>query len=671
MKTILAKLKSIEFTPKHAPLILLAVCVLAYGLLFTQLGFYWDEYVMTWIYFKLGPDALTQYFATNRPYWNLIYQFTLPLVGPAPWKWQLLALALRWIASLLVYRIVRVTWPKAAPAALWTALFFAVYPGFGEHFIALMYSHFYIVLDFFLLSIYLSLLAIRKPKYFRPLTLAALIFSFANLLTMEYFFFLEFARAIFIWFAWDDPTAPLRARVKRTALTSLPYLALVVGMGLWRAFFFKFQTTNYKFILLDQLRANPPAGLWTLIEQIALSLWTTVLAAWGQLFAPTFLIGAGARTLILWAGVVLVTLAGTGWFLSKLKAEDQDQKTGIQLIVAGLAACLFAGWPFWLTGLEIKLAYNGDRFTLPFILGASLILSGVIALVPRPKVRVALISLIVALAAGMQARTASTYVRDWDYQQAFFWQMQWRIPALKPGTTIVVNDLPVTYFSDNTLTAPLNWIYAPDNHSDRMSYMLYFASVRIGRGLPAFEKDLPIEQDYLAASFSGNTSQMIAIHYAPPGCLRVLDPQIDPFNKLLDPTLRDAAKLSDPGLIQEQPASRLPENLFASEPGHNWCFYFEQAELARGDWDRIAQIGRQAFALDDQPNDPLERFIFIEAYAHTGNWDAALQQTQEAYRFSKEIMRPLLCRLWDRIARETTAHPEQVNQARLAIQCKP
>jgi hypothetical protein len=34
---------------------------------------------------------------------------------------------------------------RAAPTAAWTSLLFVVYPGFGQQFIALVYSHFFIV----------------------------------------------------------------------------------------------------------------------------------------------------------------------------------------------------------------------------------------------------------------------------------------------------------------------------------------------------------------------------------------------------------------------------------------------------------------------------------------------------------------------------------------------
>jgi hypothetical protein len=63
--------------------------------------------------------------------------------------------------------------------------------------------------------------------------------------------------------------------------------------------------------------------------------------------------------------------------------------------------------------------------------------------------------------------------------------------------------------------------------------------------------------------------------------------------------------------------------------------------------------------LNDFPNNPIERFVFIEGYAHTGDWDRALELSRESYRVSKEYVGPLLCQLWERIEMETTGGLER------------
>jgi hypothetical protein len=223
----------------------------------------------------------------------------------------------------------------------------------------------------------------------------------------------------------------------------------------------------------------------------------------------------------------------------------------------------------------------------------------------------------------------------------------------------------------------LNWIYAPDNHTDRVDYVLFYPTNRLGGALASLQPGIPVKYDYLAGQFEGNTSQVVAFYYAPPGCLRLLDPEIDPYNRLIpDETfLRDAAHLSTTTPILGEPIARMPET-YAPEPEHNWCYYFEQADLARqiGNWEKVAELGDKAFKLDDYPNDPLERFVFVEGYAHEGEWKKALEYSQVSYKVSKNYVGPLLCRLWERIDRDVTDSAEKgesVLQAKTLFVCNP
>jgi hypothetical protein len=674
---MLKRLTSFLAKPAAVPLYLLAVAVLAYGLLFNQLGFYWDEYVMLWIGKQLGPEGLARYFATNRPYWGMIYQVTVPLIGARPWAWQLLALLLRWFMAVLVWQIVRLAWPKREREALWTAALYLVYPGFVEHFISLMYSHFYIVMSCMLASWMLSLLAARRlaARQSIPLTLGGLLLSFVNLMAMEYFFFLDLARVLFLWVAGEETN--WRARLTRTTKQSWPYLALWIGVAVWRAFFFPYQNTNYQYVLVQTLRQNPLDGLWMLVVSLAANLWVALVAVWSQVITQRPLWNTGLRVIVPFIGVVLLTAAITfGIQRAGVGEEDAgrpERKWGWRALVLGLLAALLAGVPFYLVQVFAKFEYPGDRFSLPFMLGASLAFAALFAVLPGRRWKMVVFSLVMALAAGWQFDVASTYRRDWATQRAFFWQLVWRAPGLQPGTTLVTNDLPVEYFSDNTLTAPFNWIYAPDNHAPQMDYMLYFASVRVGRGLPALEPGLPIEQEYLSGSFSGSTDRIVAVQYAPPACLRLLDPDLDPVDRLLPEQMRAAASLSNLALVQ--PAGGELMDFYGPEPEHAWCYYFQKADAARqrGDWAEVVRLADEAFALGDYPNSPEERFVFIEAYAHTGNWEHALQLSKQAYKISPEYVRAPLCRLWQRIEANTTADNAQqsaVNKALEDFECQ-
>jgi hypothetical protein len=281
--------------------------------------------------------------------------------------------------------------------------------------------------------------------------------------------------------------------------------------------------------------------------------------------------------------------------------------------------------------------------------------------------------LIISLAAGRQFLWANEFRRDWVSQENLFWQMTWRAPGLEKNTMVLLNEN-LEYYADNSLSAALNWIYAPDNHTDVVDYVLFYPT---NRDTLSLKPGVPQDYNLLAGEFHGNTSQVVVFFYAPPRCLRLLDPEIDGENRLIpeDSLLRDAALLSSTAPILDQPIARMPQ-VYQPEPAQGWCYYFEKADLARqlGDWKAVTQLGDVAFLLNDYPNDPVERFVFIEGYAHEGFWEKAVELSQASYKVSKNYVGPLLCKLWDRIDRETERTPEQksaLEDVRSRFKCSP
>lgn len=667
MNKRLSKLAALRIPHALVPLALLAVCVLAYGLLARRMGFFWDDWAFIWIRQQLGAEGLARYFSTNRPYWGMLVNLTESLLGANPLVWQIFGLLGRWASALALWVLLRRVWPAQPEAAAWAALLFAVYPGFGLQPVAVNFGHFFLVFTCLLTSFYVSLKAqaARTVPVRVVLTLAALLLSLVNLLAMEYFFLLELLRPLF-FFAADGGAASRKQRLIRALTAALPYLALFLGVGLWRAFFFPYQNQNYDFSLLARFQADGWGTLWMLITTALTDMANTGLAAWGRAFLPPNPAELGSRTTLVYAGLVALTLFGAWLFLALLRSENALRARArapwaLPAVGLGLIGLLVAGGPFWLTGLIIHFDFPNSRFTIPFMLGSVLLLAGLVGLLPVPRWgRIAVVAALVAFGVGQQFENANAFRRDWDLQRSLFWQMAWRMPDIQPGTTIISGDLPIQFSSDNSLTAPLNWIYAPDNHSAQMDHMFYLLSVRLDRGLQSLAPNTPIRQNYLAASFNGNTSQAVVISFVPPACLRVLDPELDAVNAMLNPDMREAAPVSSTEWILTGDEPALPAAIFGSEPAHRWCYYYEKAELARqqGDWAGVADLGDQAFASGDYPNDPMERVVFIEGYAHAGQWPRAVELTAEASGITP-MMQPVLCKLWQRIERQTDDSPER------------
>ncbi len=142
----------------------------------------------------------------------------------------------------------------------------------------------------------------------------------------------------------------------------------------------------------------------------------------------------------------------------------------------GLFALLLGGIPIWPTNLRIELFFPWDRFTLPMMLGASLLLVGLFELIGwRAWLSILLVSLAAGLGAGLHYQNALEFRKDWLMQRDFFWQLTWRAPQIKPGTVLLTSDLPFPYDWDNSLIAPLNWTYAPQLQGRELPYLIYNA----------------------------------------------------------------------------------------------------------------------------------------------------------------------------------------------------
>lgn len=654
------------------PLLLLLLTGLAYGILFRQQGFYWDDYPLTWTAHTYGLGGLERYFATNRPFWGLLYQASNAVLGEQPWQWQLFGMFWRWVSTVSFWLVLREVWPKPKSAALLGGLALTLYPGFGQQAIGMVYGHFFIVLSAFFLSLYAQLRALRSSRRRLARAVLGLALSLVNLVTMEYFFLLELLRPILIGLVLRRQTPSWKPLVGKIIRAWLPYLVLFLGVGIWRAFFFSYQTNNYAPTGLQTLLADPWSGLLALLKAILSDTFLAGVAAWGLPFTFSNLAGSGLTTVIIFTAVTAAGLVLCALSLLKPSADEgpgapaDTRRVAFELLAVGAIWVLVAGGPFYLTDLPVRLHFPNDRFTIPFMPGSALLLSGALHLAfPRRKViRAVTAAVLLGLACGALFANSNSYRRDWITQRAFFWQLTWRMPGLSEGTTLLTNDLPFNYYSDNSLTAPLNWIYAPGNTSQDMSLSLLYPAVRTGKEvLPDLVPGNPIDVDYLVASFHGSTDQVVVLYYQPPGCLRVLDGEIEGDNLFLPQQIRAAAvalNLTEWILPNPAQAAVPMAEYYGSEPSHGWCYYYQKADLARQqqDWESVAALGDQAFALGDYPNDPAERLPFIEGYAHTQRWDEAMQQSDLAGNISP-AMQPVLCKLWTRIDQQTPASSQK------------
>ncbi|MHC1784048.1 MAG: hypothetical protein AB9891_15055 [Anaerolineaceae bacterium] len=645
------------------PAAFLILCTLAYGLLIPWLGFYWDDWPYLFFSKTLGSTGFWQVFENDRPFLSLVYSIFVPLIGPNPLVWQIFGILSRWFTVLSLWWLLNLTWPENRRQNVWVAALFAVYPGFTQQWISVIYSQAYLLLCCFILSIAGMVYAQRNPRFFWPATGLSLLASALSLFSTEYFFGIELLRPLFLLVVLHQVgIGGWKTKIWKGALIWLPYLLLFLGFGIWRAFFF--QSSNYDVTVLTELTSAPENTFISLLMNMVSNGFTGGWAAWNQTFGLPHSFDFSIRGTQLYWVVVFAAAILVFLFLIKtttIKTQVEPNKRNFpnswcwQAIMIGLAGLLVGSLPFWIASLPFTLVFQWDRFTLAMMIGSALFIAGLIDLfIHTSRQKVGLVSILIAMAVGFQFQASNTYKREWASMQDLFWQLSWRAPNLKPGTMILTHEFPFKYYSDNSLTAVLNWIYAPDDHSPKLPYILNYLSVRLKGAVPSLNPNVPIEQDYRALSFSGSTSDSLVVFFSYPGCLRMMDPIFTNSETLpkLPENIIAAIPLSDLSRIETDlgPAI-LPSNLFGLEPSGTWCYYFQKVDLARQirDWQQAASLAEEARAQSLSPADPSEWMPFIETYAMTGKVDEALSLTEQVFGYNP-LLGPGLCQIWQRVS---------------------
>ena len=651
---------------KSVPVLLALLTLLAYGLLTGSTGFHWDDWGFAWTAKFLGPAEFIPAFRGFRPFLGPIFFFTTSLIPPVPLYWQIFALVIRFLIGLSAWWMLRSFWPDRPHLALTTALFVLVFPGYSQHWVAFTHINQELIpFIFYLLSFGVTAHALCKRS--APLTVLAILLQFAGLLPTEYFFGMEPLRFLFIWFTLDEKN--FWPRLRRAFTLWLPYLLLWLADGIWLVALYR--SSAY---VSYNIEPTQSLNFWGMITALADSVFKAGFYIWGQIL---FLAGStfSAPASLLTFGMVAVSLAILIFYLprysSSLPATHYPLSTfHLSLLLIGLLGILLGRLPSLAAGLPLTLQSTFDRFMISMTLGGSLFFAGLIELIfgKHERLKLIVISLVVALGVGQQFYNANIFRRDWARQQEIFWQFAWRIPALKPGTLILTDKIPnLPLETDLSFTAPINWIYAPEYTRADLPYALLYTEARLGGGtLPQLQPHMDVTLPFRTVDFRGSTDAALVVLVPDHGCLRVLDPALgDEQNYEKESNfLTQAIPYSKPTqIITDAPQPTLPAPPFSAEPGHGWCYFYEKADLARqvGDWQAIVQLATKAKSLGYQPEDPMEWLPFIEAYARSGDTEQAILLSHDAVQQAARV-RKGVCGVWRRVQSDVPQASQMLNE---------
>ena len=666
-----------------APWVLLLIAGLTYGLLIRNLGLYWDDFPYTWFGHVVGTTQYQKVFYDERPLLSILYNITAPIFGESILSWQIFAIIMRWLSALCVGWIVRLIWPDKKEAAFVVSLLFLVYPGFGQQWVSTIYSRVFILLCFFLLSLGFMIKSLRTPRKYFVFLGISLVFGAISLLGSEYFFGLEFSRPVILWLIISTVPGKFISRLKSVTLNWLPYLTGVIAFSIWRGLYVQSQLYGVK------ITQEAGGGVLTVIYSLATSMLTNAfkggILAWVQVFSipPVSSLSKSLFIImLLMMGCVFCLIALTWWKYSRPTSSHPWavkiwQNWQFQAITLGLLMLLLGSLPVWVAKLPFELNFPYDRFTLSMMFGSGLVLAGLIYLIPLKYVRVVILSLLVAFSAGWHFQTANLFRVEWYQLAEFLQQLTWRIPTMKPDTMLVAHELPFTFYSDNSITAIINWTYAPDYKGGNLPYVLNYLTVRKNSVLEQLDPDTRVDQNYRAFVFHGNTSNVIVIYKPETSCLKVLDSVYSGADTIpiTNVPRKKAIKLSNLGRIITNPEDPIqPIPAYFEQPRiYPWCYYFEKADLSRqtGNYKEIVNLWNQASKLSLEPADVSEYLPYIEGLGFQGELEKAMVLSRRVDK-EKPSLHQNLCNIWSRIESSAglgKSDKESIDDLQIELRC--
>ena len=435
----------------YVPIALLGFTFLAYAPLISTLGFYWDDWPLIWFGHLLGTEGYLEVLAGDRPFLAGVYLFSTTILGDSPIQWHIFGLITRWGVSLACWWALSKLWKNFPAQVFWIAALFAVYPGFRQQPISVIYSNGYLLLIAFFLSFGFTLMALQNRKRFWLYTSAAVIFDLICSFSTEYYFGLNLVRFLIIYFLVSPEAQTFWERIKRTALHWSPYIASTAAFLIWRVLVFGFPT--YEPETIAKISSNSTPAIGNLLFRLVSDPFSAGFISWFKTFRFPAIEDFHVLSQALFWVIVLAGLLFSLLALVKLpnSRDSLDSNTDTtssafrkQALWIGISALILPGIPYWITNLPIELQFPWDRFTLAFMFGSAVLLVWLLDwLIRKPVQKQVILSLFLAFAIGSHFENANSYRREWQTHKDFFWQLTWRAPQLQDGTTILTFGLPL------------------------------------------------------------------------------------------------------------------------------------------------------------------------------------------------------------------------------------
>ena len=611
---------------------LLLISALVYLPKLGALGYYNDDWYLVYDAYTQGPSIYHEVFRIDRPLRAYVMIASYHIFGLDPVLYNLSAYFFRFLSSLGFLWALRLLWPKQKAPILGMATLFLLYPGFLSQYNGIDYQSQMISLAFALFSIALTIKAIvTNDKFLKAVYFVfSLILGWIYLGLVEYFIGFEVLRFAAVFMLASRRKEKLLEKVFLTLQQSWGYLLIAGAFLVWNVFFFenerKATSVTAQF---GQLFASPVhTGLWWLVYLFQ-GLLDVLILTWAVPFRALvfnlrlrdFLIGAGLAVF-----VAALTVLVFFWLSDD---EDDVEETPPQrenwqreALLLGIFSAAGGILPIIMVNRHLDF-FSYSRYTLGGSAGSVIAIIAFLFYLRQKAARISLLTMLVFLSAFTHFGNATKLELNTEATNEFWWQMSWRAPQIKEGTTLVVEYKNAEISEDYIVWGAANLLYYPEIPQE-IPLKTPLSALLL---TPEHINKIRTTQGETNSNGRGYDSHidfdnvLIATQAGAGSCVRILDGQQSELSSFDSYRIQLVAPYSNIQSIATEAKPMLPaENIFGSEPSHQWCYFYQKASLARqqGNWSEVLSLLEKALEEGFYPTDSIEWMPLLEAYTKNG-----------------------------------------------------
>jgi hypothetical protein len=525
-------------------------------------------------------------------------------------------------------------WPKQKQTAGFIALFFGVFPYFRHQ--AICIAYFMILMQYFviLLSFLLMVKALRTEK--KPLKYLLFFLSYLtslfHLTCLEYYLSLEAARLILIFVVIKKRDGTdFRKTAKKAILTYIPYILILAFILVYRFIYIPSLSKDVRQVNMFT-KYHGLNIIWHFLGLFLQYLTEAILGVWYRSINPSS-IDLTMRNAQMGLGLGILAAGLVFFVLYKSFSKNEKDETDLyEMLFLGAAAMMLGFLPGMAIDISPASSSNyQDRYLIPSFWGIAIFSVSLIALVFKNRIiRSMVLSLLICIAVFFQIQNSYMYRYSWKYQQQFQWQMKWRVPDLEENTALVSDGVIASFMGGWADSSMILEMYG--KHKGVKPTPYWYFNVGEDNYLNVIGTDEPLYIKSKMYEFIADSENVLLITKPEYGkCAWVVD-ESDIDNPFLETPVFPYIPYQNKSRIILESDHRLPEDIFGTDYIHDWCYYFEKADLAfdRQDYTEALRLYDELTANGVVYGNPTEFRPFIKSAAYAGEWDKALELTEFA-----------------------------------------